>query len=92
MKNKQMTAKEMVLAIADRDGYHLPPAHYKHAAKKKFGIEPSSSVITRALGAYRSRLQLPERLVLAKAKDLLVACTMDTALAASMVHRAFKEA
>ena len=92
MKNKEMTAKEMVLAIADRDGYHLPPAHYKHAAKAKFGTEPSSSVICRALGAYRTRLNTAEPLILAKAKDLLVACTMDTALAASMLHRAMRAA
>ena len=64
----------------------------KHAAKAKFGTEPSSSVICRALGAYRTRLNTAEPLILAKAKDLLVACTMDTALAASMLHRAMRAA
>ena len=84
----RISDKELIRRVAQSDGMHLPPAFYRNEVERRFGREVSSASVCKALGPYSSRLRLPERTLLKKAKDLLIACEYDKFLAGLMVHRA----
>ena len=83
-----MTDKELVRMVAETDGFHLPPAYYRNEVKRKFDRQVSPATVTKAIGSYSTRLLLPEKTLLQKAKELLMACQHDKALAAAMVGKA----
>jgi hypothetical protein len=83
-----MTDKELVRLVAKSDGFHLPPAYYRHEVKKRFDRQVTPATVTKSIGAYRTRLTLPEKVLVRKAKDLLMACHHDQSLAKAMVGKA----
>jgi len=83
-----VTDKALVQAVARSDGFHLPPAFYRHTVKKRFDREVTSATVTKAIGAYKTRLRLPQKTLVRKAQDLLMACHHDKALACAMVGKA----
>ncbi len=85
-----MTDKEMILAIAKRDGLSKPPHHYRDEVKKEFRKTVSPASVTKSVGSFSSRLQASEPEMLSKAKELLRACFFDTALAGAIIHRVFR--
>ena len=83
-----MTDKELVRLVAEADGFHLPPAYYRNEVKRKFDRQVTPATVTKAIGVYSTRLLLPEKTLLQKAQDLLMACQHDKRLATAMVGKA----
>jgi hypothetical protein len=86
-----MTDKQMVQAIAKKDGFHLPPKHYREQVRQRFRRDVSSATVTKAIGSERSRLKSNEPEMLTKARQLLSACYFEEGLACSMVSKAMKK-
>ena len=83
-----MTDKEMVRMVARSDGFHRKPRHYREEVKKRFNREVTSATVCKAIGPYDTRLKLPEKVLLDKARSLLLSCQFDKGLACAMVGKA----
>ena len=86
MKNR--TQKEIVQQIALEYGNHLPADRIKYHAKRLYDVDVSTAVIIKALGPYKTRVNLNQSVLLEKAQRLLASCNHDIYLAKFMVKKA----
>jgi hypothetical protein len=62
------TDKDLLNMVARTDGFHHKPAYYKMEVKRRFNKTVSSASVTKALGTYRNRLNLPEKALLSNSE------------------------
>jgi len=83
-----MTDKELVRMVARSDGFHLRPAYYRNEVKKRFDRTVTAASVTKAIGTFKNRLSLPQKALISKANELLMACHHDKYLAIAIVGKA----
>ena len=85
---REQTHRDMIQLIARKIGNHLKPADYIEAVYDRFGVNTSSSSITKALGSYVNRLRSDEKHLLKLGKDLIDECHGDRNLARYILNKA----
>ena len=84
----EQTHKELLqLAACELGNYHRPST-YIEWVRDNYGIEPSSSSTTKALGAWSTRLRTDEARAVGVGKELLELCYYDKGLASYVLAKA----
>ncbi len=86
MKNR--TQKEIVQQIAMDYGNHLPADRIKYHAKRLYDVDVSTAVIVKAIGPYKTRVNLNQNVLLEMAQRLLISCNHDLYLASYVLKKA----
>ena len=80
------TKSEMILAVAEKDGFHHSPRFYREKLRYLYDVEVSPALVTNCLGKHKRRLSGSVDRIKKRASALLHECDQDVNLAVRLVR------